>query len=34
MELAPQNPAEFDTFVAREFEKWSQVIKKAGIESQ
>ena len=34
MELAPQEPAEFDAFVAREFEKWSQVIKKAGIESQ
>ncbi len=34
MELAPQEPAEFDAFVAREFDKWSQVIKKAGIESQ
>lgn len=34
MELAPQDPAEFDAFVAKEFEKWGQVIKKAGIESQ
>ena len=34
MELAPQDPAEFDAFVAKELEKWSQVIKKAGIESQ
>jgi len=34
MELAPQEPAEFDAFVSREFDKWSQVIKKAGIESQ
>lgn len=34
MELSPQDPAEFDAFVAKEFEKWSQVIKKAGIESQ
>lgn len=34
MELSPQDPAEFDAFVAKEFDKWSQVIKKAGIESQ
>jgi tripartite-type tricarboxylate transporter receptor subunit TctC len=34
MELAPQESAEFDAFVAREFDRWSRVIKKAGIESE
>ena len=33
MELAPQNPAEFDAYVAKEFAKWSKVIKDAGIEA-
>lgn len=32
MELAPQSPAQFDTYVAKEFAKWSKVIKQAGIE--
>jgi tripartite-type tricarboxylate transporter receptor subunit TctC len=30
----PQGPAEFDAFVAREFTKWSRVIKQAGIVPQ
>lgn len=34
MDLAPQNPKQFDAFVAAEYTKWSQVIKKAGIEPQ
>lgn len=34
MELAPQNPAQFDAFIAAEFSKWSKVIKQAGIEPQ
>jgi tripartite-type tricarboxylate transporter receptor subunit TctC len=34
MELAPQESAEFDAFVASEFDRWSRVIKKAGIESE
>lgn len=34
MELSPQEPAEFDAFVAREFDRWTQVIKKAGIPSE
>ena len=33
MELALQTPAQFDAFVAREYEKWSRVIKQAGIEA-
>jgi len=33
MELDPKSPAEFDDYVAREFDKWSRVIKKAGIEA-
>ena len=32
MELAPQNPAQFDAYVAKEYDKWSAVIKQAGIE--
>lgn len=32
MELAPQNAAQFDTFIAQESEKWGNVIKQAGIE--
>jgi len=32
MELDPQSPAEFDAFVASEYEKWGKVIKQAGIE--
>lgn len=32
-EFAPQSPAEFDAFVAAEFDKWSKVIKQAGIEA-
>ena len=32
MELAPQKPAEFDAFVNAEYQKWSRVIKQAGIE--
>lgn len=28
-ELAPQSPAEFDAFVAKEFEKWAEVMKHA-----
>ncbi len=34
MELAPQAPVEFDAFIVREFSKWSNVIKQAGIEAQ
>lgn len=34
MELAPQAPVEFDAFIGREFAKWSNVIKQAGIEAQ
>ena len=33
MELDPKPPAEFDAYVAREFDKWSRVIKQAGIEA-
>ena len=33
MELALQSPAQFDAFVAREYEKWGKVIKQAGIEA-
>lgn len=33
MELALQTPAQFDAFVAREYEKWGRVIKQAGIEA-
>lgn len=32
MELSPQAPAQFDTFIAKEQDKWSKVIKQAGIE--
>lgn len=32
MELAPQTAQQFDTFVAQENDKWSKVIKQAGIE--
>lgn len=32
LELNPQNPAEFDAYMANEFERWSKVIKQAGIE--
>jgi tripartite-type tricarboxylate transporter receptor subunit TctC len=32
MELAPQNAAQFDSFIAQESEKWGKVIKQAGIE--
>lgn len=34
MELAPQDPKEFDAYIAREYAKWSKVIKQAGIEAQ
>ena len=34
MELAPQNPAQFDAFLGKEAVKWSKVIKQAGIEPQ
>ena len=34
MELAPQSPAQFDAFIAKEAAKWSKVIKQAGIEPQ
>jgi len=33
MELALQTPAQFDAFVAREYERWGRVIKQAGIEA-
>lgn len=33
MELSPQSPAEFDAFVAAEFDKWGKVFKQAGIEA-
>jgi len=32
-EFAPQSPQEFDAFVAAEYDKWSKVIKQAGIEA-
>lgn len=32
LELNPQNPAEFDAYMANEFARWSKVIKQAGIE--
>jgi tripartite-type tricarboxylate transporter receptor subunit TctC len=32
MELAPQSPTQFDAFVSKEYERWAQVIKQAGIE--
>jgi tripartite-type tricarboxylate transporter receptor subunit TctC len=31
MELAPQSGAEFDRLVVKEVERWSKVIKQAGI---
>lgn len=34
MELDPQPPAQFDTFVKREFDKWAKVMKQAGIEAK
>lgn len=34
MELAPQTPAQFDTFVAAERTKWARVIQQAGITPQ
>ena len=34
MEMAPQNPAEFDAFVAAEASRWNQVLKQAGVEPQ
>ena len=34
MEFTPQGPAEFDTFVAGEFTKWTRVMKRAGVEPQ
>lgn len=34
MELAPQNPAQFDAFVAAESTRWNKVLKQAGIEPQ
>ena len=34
MEMAPQNPAEFDAFVAGEAKRWNQVLKQAGVEPQ
>ncbi len=34
MEAAPQGPAQFDAFVAREFDKWSRVLKQAGIQAE
>ena len=33
MELHPKPSAEFDAYVAKEFDKWSRVIKQAGIEA-
>lgn len=33
MELAPQSASAFDAFVAKESDKWSKVIKRAGIEA-
>lgn len=33
MELDPKPSAEFDAYVAKEFDKWSRVIKQAGIEA-
>lgn len=33
MELDPKSPAEFDAYVAKEFDKWGRVIKRAGIEA-
>ena len=33
MELALQTPAQFDAFVAKEYDKWAKVIKQAGIEA-
>ncbi|WP_057092121.1 tripartite tricarboxylate transporter substrate binding protein [Comamonas thiooxydans] len=32
MELAPQSASEFDSFIAKETDKWGKVIKQAGIE--
>lgn len=34
MEMAPQNPAEFDSLVASEVTRWSKVLKQAGVEPQ
>lgn len=34
MELAPQSASDFDAFVAKEFDKWAAVFKRAGIEPQ
>jgi len=34
LELAPQGPKEFDAFIAAEADRWSKVIKQAGIEPQ
>lgn len=34
MELAPQNPAQFDAFIAAESSRWNKVLKQAGIEPQ
>jgi tripartite-type tricarboxylate transporter receptor subunit TctC len=32
--VAPQGPKQFDAFIASEYDKWSKVIKTAGIEAQ
>ena len=34
LELAPRGPKQFDAFIASEYDKWSKVIKTAGIEAQ
>lgn len=34
MEMAPQGPAEFDTFVAAEVSRWGKVLQQAGVEPQ
>lgn len=34
LELAPQSPKEFDAFIAAEADRWSKVVKQAGIEPQ
>jgi len=34
LEVAPQGPKQFDAFIASEYDKWSKVIKTAGIEAQ
>jgi tripartite-type tricarboxylate transporter receptor subunit TctC len=34
MDLSPQSPSEFDSYIGSEVTKWSRVIKQAGIEPQ